>query len=750
MNVMIKKSIFLARLIFLVSPLFSGETYQSIRVFNPTPQTIEIIAKAGIPLDHVTGKKDIYLDIIVTEDETIELLSLGLDVEILVSDMTKYYLSKNIPAPVRDFPLGSMQGNYTLDELNERFDELQGEFSDIISNRVIIGQSIEGRDIWAFKVSDNPEEDEDEPEVLYTALTHAREPVGMMNLIYFVQELGEEYENNPELTYLVNNREIWFLPVINPDGYVYNESIQPNGGGMHRKNRRDTGCGNGTSRGVDLNRNYGYGWGANNTGSSNDPCSETYRGESAFSEPETQVVSDFILSRFFKNVLHYHTYSNVYIHPFGNASLPPEPDLTTFQEIGNEMARYNGYPVGTGYETIGYTVNGDAVDWTYGDQGLIAYTPEVGSSSQGFWPSESDIISLCQDQIHPNKIFSFVAGSDLILHSFELSEIDVAPGDIIDVDLIIQNRGLDDSNGEIQIGLAPLNDWISLELDSYTMDELEARDEDEFAFEGYISDLAPDGSHTGLIVSIDDGASYPRQDTIQFLVGHPSIVFWDGFENGLDDWQVTGDWGLTENAASGDYALSDSPDGNYQEAQETIAELTANLNLSFVTVPMVSFKAKWDIESNWDFVRFQAYVSDEEWISLEGNYTEPGSGQPAQPQGEPGYDGIQEDWVEETILLDQLGDLDITGFRFIQTSDNFVEEDGFIVDDFTILGFPAGSIGDFNSDNFVDILDVLGLSDLLLFGAEPTDYQLFISDLDGNGDLDIMDLILLVNQILGL
>ena len=160
MNFMIKKSVFLARLILLVSSLFAGETYQSIRVFRPSFQTIETIAKAGIPLDHVTGKKDIYLDIIVTEDETIELLSLGLDVEILVSDMTKYYLSKNIPAPVRDFPLGSMQGNYTLDELNARFDELQDAYSNIISERVIIGQSIEGRDIWAFKVSDNPEEDD--------------------------------------------------------------------------------------------------------------------------------------------------------------------------------------------------------------------------------------------------------------------------------------------------------------------------------------------------------------------------------------------------------------------------------------------------------------------------------------------------------------------------------------------------------------------------------------------------------------
>ena len=64
----------------------------------------------------------------------------------------------------------------------------------------------------------------------------------------FVQLLLEEYDEDSELNYLINNREIWFIPVVNPDGYVYNELIEPNGGGMHRKNRLDTNCGNGDNR----------------------------------------------------------------------------------------------------------------------------------------------------------------------------------------------------------------------------------------------------------------------------------------------------------------------------------------------------------------------------------------------------------------------------------------------------------------------------------------------------------------------
>ena len=267
----------LPRCIFLFHLVSAADIYQSIRLYNPTIENIEIIAKEGIPLDHLTGKKGVFLNLITTKDQTIKLMSKGLQIDVIVSDLTKHYRSRNNSAVNRDFPLGSMQGNYTWDELNIRFNELQSTYPNLISNRTVIGQSTEGRDIWAFKVSDNPNDDENEPEVLFTGLTHSREPLSMMNLFYFVQQLVEQYGLDPELTYLTNNREIWFIPVINPDGYVYNESIEPNGGGMHRKNRLDTNCGNGTGRRVDLTRKYGFGLGANDIGSSPDPCSASYR-----------------------------------------------------------------------------------------------------------------------------------------------------------------------------------------------------------------------------------------------------------------------------------------------------------------------------------------------------------------------------------------------------------------------------------------------------------------------------------------
>ena len=194
------------------------------------------------------------------------------------------------------------------------------------------------------KISDNPDIDEQEPEILYTALIHAREPQSMMQMIYFMYYLLENYNTDPSVQYLVDNREMFFIPVLNPDGYEYNRSTNPSGGGMWRKNRKN----NGGSYGIDLNRNFGpyaY-WNAPNGGSSTVPSSDTYRGTAPFSEPETANLRDFLATRYFKNALNYHTYSNLLIYPYGALEMET-PDSATFREFARDMTAYNGYEYGT-------------------------------------------------------------------------------------------------------------------------------------------------------------------------------------------------------------------------------------------------------------------------------------------------------------------------------------------------------------------------------------------------------------------
>ena len=164
---MLKIFKFFAKILIFTSLTFTKDIYQSIRLNNPSQLNISIVAGLGIPLDHIGGGKGVFIDLICTEEQTKNLLSNGLDIEILIPDLTSFYKRRNIPAVSRNFPLGSMQGNYTWNELNNRFDELLSLYPNIISERLVIGQSIEGRDIWAFKISDNPNINEDEPDYLF-------------------------------------------------------------------------------------------------------------------------------------------------------------------------------------------------------------------------------------------------------------------------------------------------------------------------------------------------------------------------------------------------------------------------------------------------------------------------------------------------------------------------------------------------------------------------------------------------------
>jgi hypothetical protein len=286
----------------------------------------------------------------------------------------------------------------------------------------------------------------------------------MMLLAYYMFHLLESYGTDPETTYLVNEREMFFVPVVNPDGYVRNQTTNPAGGGMWRKNRRNNGGG---VYGVDLNRNYGYYWGYNNQGSSPTPSSDTYRGPAAFSEPETSAIRAFHQGRTISTAFHYHTYGNYEIHPFGIAAtaFPPEPDYSLYQFYGSEISFMNGYLVGNSWGTVNYAVNGDAVDWSYGEQveknKVFAFTPEVGSQGEGFWPPSTRIVPLAELNRGPNLYWAWIAGARAVLTAV-IAGPEVPAGATSPVVSEIANYGLGAAATDITVVIATSDPYVTI------------------------------------------------------------------------------------------------------------------------------------------------------------------------------------------------------------------------------------------------------------------------------------------------
>lgn len=244
----------------------------------------------------------------------------------------------------------------TLNYLNTNFPNITNIFNP--------GNSYQGRPLWTMKISDNPLIDEPEPAVYINGATHAREPGGTHCCIDFATYLLSNYGQDSLVTWLVNNREIYITPVMNPDGYVYNSD---SGGASSnwRKNRRII---QSPYVGVDLNRNYGYRWGVDNLGSSPNPWAETYRGPSPFSEPETQVARDLMINQKIRTQMDYHTYGQYNMYPWNYTTNAP-PDSLTLQEMIDTFQLYNQYPddqTGQGSRVL-YLSNGCSDDWEYAD-----------------------------------------------------------------------------------------------------------------------------------------------------------------------------------------------------------------------------------------------------------------------------------------------------------------------------------------------------------------------------------------------
>lgn len=383
----------------------------ALRAENPERSVIISIAKSISLADKIDA---LDLDLLGEWNGKVYVLAGPADLEKLEKENIAYIpeTPRSYPpsSPVL-FPQGGINGAYhSYLELETDMLVLQQKYPNIV--KVFdIGDSLEKRNIYAMKISDNVALEEDEAEVLFLGCHHAREWISVEVPFLLGRYLAENYATDPDIKRLVDQSEIWIVPLVNPDGLEYTIHVYR----YWRKNRRDNGKNN---FGVDINRNYGYKWGIDNAGSSLNPASEVYRGTAAFSEPETRAVRDLFLSKDFQAMISFHSFSQVILYPWGYTKLPSDKDAQ-MKEIAAEMSAkiqaVNGrlYDYGQSGTSL-YLTNGDVTDWTFAMTGIPSYTielPPIDEIGGGFFNRQEDIDPVFRENL--------AAMTSLIEHSIQ-------------------------------------------------------------------------------------------------------------------------------------------------------------------------------------------------------------------------------------------------------------------------------------------------------------------------------------------
>ena len=228
-------------------------------------QTRALLAGSGFEIIGTTP--DGGLKVLATSGQRQRLESLGVKTAILIYDYGRFLAEKNaetaLLAAADEFATGSMGGFFSPEEALAFVDSLvASDIHGIISDTFHIGLSTWENPIWMVRVSGDSDGDENLPQVFYNSLIHSREGMSLMTLLYFLGFIVQNYGVADSVTNLVNSRELYFLPVFNPDGYEINWRTYRDSSkyGLWRKNARDNNQ-NGILYNldvVDLNRNIDF------------------------------------------------------------------------------------------------------------------------------------------------------------------------------------------------------------------------------------------------------------------------------------------------------------------------------------------------------------------------------------------------------------------------------------------------------------------------------------------------------------
>jgi hypothetical protein len=355
---------------------------------------------------------DAEVEVVLSESEAEDLGDKGVDLELKeVDGLSVAELStRQAAAGFEVFRPYSGPGG-----LKEEYEQIAAD-NPGIAKLVVIGQSVQGQDIVALKITKHAARTRDgrRPATLFSSAQHAREWITPEMNRRLVHHIVDGYGSDRTLTRLVDRTEMWFVPVANPDGYDW--TFEP-GQRLWRKNLRDNN-GDGViapGDGVDLNRNFPTKWGYDNEGSSELPGSETYRGPEPASEPETQALDGLMDRIDFEFQVNYHSAAELLLYGIGWQVATPSPDDAVYEAMVGDDAdpAVAGYDPDISAEL--YTTNGETTEHAHNTYGTLAFTPEM-STCQTVSAADPD------DEWDPadcGSVFNFPDDEELVQAEFE-------------------------------------------------------------------------------------------------------------------------------------------------------------------------------------------------------------------------------------------------------------------------------------------------------------------------------------------
>ena len=469
------------------------------------------------------------------------------------------------------------------------------------------------------------------------------------------------------MTNILNSRRIYIIPIVNPDGYVYNESSD----GDWRKNKRDNdndGIFEENDDGVDLNRNFSYEWGYDDAGSSPDPTTQTYRGPSPFSEPETQAIKWLTDSIQPVVAIDYHTYSNLLMFPWGYANIPI-PDDSVMRAFAKRMTEVNGYAVGRPGELL-YNANGVTVDWWYSDSThpkIFAYTAEVG---EDFWqPDTTIILGQINENIPMNMLLAEMAGKYI-----EISSVDTDTTSLTHNFRIENLSATSHEEGTvITLNQDSLLLWgINPTYDSMYIPYLGILPYKNDTIMSITLNLPP--TYTPGWANLTFNINYAQGETMEqkvpVIIGNAKdMLFSANFDTGYSAF-TTNHWDTTSTTfVSAPYSITDSKGGPYNN-QDTSYLVTPYIDLSdSEALYYVAFYTRYSLEPDYDYAYFQIQESGSSiWNTLKSFNDSTG-------------------WHRVEFDISSYRGKTVR-FRFYMVTDYSVTYDGIYVDDMTVYAIP--------------------------------------------------------------